>query len=494
MKRTTKYQLGYYEEGDTTSGILEMQRWETLDAQLYAVFSVLGNGVLSGWGILPSSGLSIVVAPGSGHVNFVSVESANNVTVSGLPPNATNYIYASLTNTSYWDKSVSFVSFLSLNNHEEQLYLGYVITNSTTVTSVNTDNRTTLGFISLITSLIKAHRHIGGDSNPPPVNLASEVQGTISQNNLPDLDTSIIQTGTLDADRLPLIDHITKLINQGTLTHAQLDAFVETLSITNATLMGETSTIDLLQLILALKHVYPDIDKYLVNEIAYIPGISPDDYVDWVNTTPNIIDTRPSSLGGQHTITGLPAPAKKAYTYTWDSETEFKSGSYVPSDITIDGDSVSLGTQENTLPIDEFADMSQWSANTTDLSSTSIIFRKDTSTYVVSPNSAILEVEDQTVEIALVIKKEFDARDWSQYGKIVFYLNTTNVQHGDIYFYLNDAIAGTQNSHIKVLDRNEPTVNVDTLQNGWQEITVDISSYTRTNINKIGRASCRERV
>jgi hypothetical protein len=44
MKRTTKYQLGYFEEGDLTDGILEMQRWETLDAQLYAVFSVLGNG------------------------------------------------------------------------------------------------------------------------------------------------------------------------------------------------------------------------------------------------------------------------------------------------------------------------------------------------------------------------------------------------------------------------------------------------------------------
>jgi len=482
MKRTTKYQLGYFEEGDTTSSSIEMQRWETLDAQLYAMFSMLGNGVIDGWGILPSSGLSIIVAPGSGHVNFVSVESEENVTVDGLAPSARNYIYASLTPTSYWDNSVFFVTRIYLD-YENLLYLGYVDTNATTITAVNTDNRAYLGFINLITTLISEHHHIGGTGNPPPVNLASEVQGVINQNNLPDLDASIIQTGTLDADRLPLINHITGLINQGTLTHAQLDSFVEALNIQNATLMGETSTIDLLQLIMALKHVYPDIDRYLVNEIAYIPGISPDDYVDWVNTTA-VVDTRPYSAGGTHTITGLPAPAKKAYTYTWDSEAEFESGTY--SDVTIDGDRVSLATQETKLTIDEFSDLSQWSVITTDLSSTSISLSQDASTFVVPPNSAKLTVGDQTVEIALIIKKEFDARDWSQYGRIVFYLKTESVQHGDIFFYLNDAIAGTQQSHIKILDRNEPTVNIDTLQNGWQEITVDISSYTRTNINTIG--------
>jgi hypothetical protein len=482
MKRTTKYQLGYFEEGDITSSTIEMQRWETLDAQLYAVYSILGNGVISGWDILPSSGLSIVVAEGSGHVNFVAVSSSSNTVLSGLTPSIRNYIYAVLTTSSYWDNTVAFSAKATLDS-TTGVYLGYVDTDATTITDVNTDNRTYLSFVNLITSLVKSHRHIGGDDNPPPVNLASEVQGIINQNNLPDLDASIIQTGTLDSDRLPLIDHITKLINQGTLTHAQLDSFVEALSIQNSTLMGETSTIDLLQLVLALKHIYPDIDRYLINEIAYIPGISPDTYVDWVNTTADV-DIRPYSEGGQHTITGLPAPAKKAYTYTWDSETEFEAST--SSNITISGDQVSLATEENKLVIDEFSDLSQWTVVTEDLSSASITLAKDTSTYVEPPNSAKLVVGDQTVEISLIIKKEFDARDWSSYGKIVFFLKTDSVQHGDVYFYINDAIAGTQNSHTKVLNRNEPTVNIDTLQNGWQEITIDISDYTRTNVNLIG--------
>jgi hypothetical protein len=345
------------------------------------------------------------------------------------------------------------------------------------------DGRAFIGFISLVRSLVSEHRHIGGTDNPPPVNLNSEVQGIIGQANLPDLDASIIQTGTIDQDRIPQLDHITKLINQGTLTHAQLDAFVETLAIENPTLMGETSTIDLLQLILALKHVYPDIDEYLVNEIAYIPGVSPDSYVDWDNTTATV-DTTPYSLGGQHTITGSAAPGKKAYTHTWDSESEFESGTY--SNVLIDGSSVCLDTQDTVLQIDDFSDLSTWNVITDDLSSLTIALASDSSTYVEPPASAKLVVGDQTVEIALLIQKQFDAQDWSEYNKITFFLKTESVQHGDIFFFLNDATSGTQSSHTKVLNRNQPTINVDTLQNGWQEITVDISAYTRSEINTMG--------
>jgi plastocyanin len=483
MKWTTKYQLGYFEENDYTVSSVELQRWETLDAQLYSLFAVLGNGIISGWTLLPSSGLSVAVAAGSGHVNFVSVKSTSNSVITGLLPSSRSYIYVALLSDSYWTQGASFVARTSLDTTGEVLYLGYVDTDATSVTDVNMDGRTNLGFLQLIQSLISTHRHIGGENNPSPVNLATDVQGIINQNNLPDvLDASIIQTGTIDSDRLPLIDHITQLINQGTLTHAQLDSFVEALNITGHSLMGETSTVDLLQLILALKHIYPDIDQYLINEIAYIPGISPDSYVDWDNTTATV-DTAPSSAGGQHTITGDSSPGKNAYTYTWDNETEFDAGTH--QDVMIDGDTVSLDTQVDTLVIDEFNDLTQWQVITDDLSSLTIALASDASTYVVPPNSAKLVVGDTTVEIDMVIKKEFDAQDWSSYKKIVMFIKTESVQHGDVYFYINDVYAGTQSSHTKVLNRNSPTINVDTLQNGWQEVTVDISSYTRTNINTI---------
>ncbi len=483
MKRTTKYDLGYFEEGDITLGSVEMQRWETLDAQLFSLFSVLGNGIINGWALTPSSGFSISIAPGQAHVNFVAVQTTENTILSGLVPNTTNYIYASITTDSYWTESVVFKAYISNNPTSPSLYIGSVLTNNVSVVSTNIDNRNNLGFLDLIKQLVAAHRHIGGDGNPTPINLATDVQGVLGQNSLPDIDASLVKTGTIAEARLPLIDHITHLVNQGTLTHAQLDSFVQALDIENSTLMGETSTIDLLQLILALKHVYPDIDEYLINELAYVPGISPNTLVDWDNTTA-IVDTRPYSEGGEHKITGLSSPGQKNYTYTWDSESEFSSGTY--ENVVINGDYVDLDTQENKLVIDEFTDLSKWQVITDDLSSLSIALSSDPSTYIEPPASAKLVVGNSTVEIALIIKKEFDAQDWSGYSKFVFFLKTTSVQHGDIYFYLNDNFAGTQNSHTKVLDRNDPTVNIDTLQNGWQEITIDISSYTRNNINTIG--------
>jgi hypothetical protein len=485
MKRTTKYNLGYFEQGDYISAIYEMQRWETLDAQLSGLFNVLGNGVIEGWDLLISSGLSIMVGPGSGHVNLVAVESTNSTEIANLLPNSTNYIYASLTLTSYWDKSVNFSALTSLDTTGELLYLGYAVTNIDSVITVNTDNRTNLGFVNTIRQLIKDHKHIGGTDNPPPVNLSTEVQGIINQNNLPDLDASKIMTGTIDEDRLPDINHITNLINQGTLTHAQLDSFVQALNITGNTLMGETSTVNLLQLLLALKHIYPDIDEYLVNEIAYIPGISPDNYVDNVNNhTTATVDILPSSQGGTHTITGASITGKNVYTKTWDTETEFETGT--PSNVFIDGDSVELEAQENTLPFDNFTTSTGWQVITEDFSSVPSTITLDPINYVSTPPSGKITIGGQQVEVILSLTKTFDATDWSEYNYITFYLKTENVDHGDVYFYLKDVYSGTQDSYIKVLDRNAPTINMDTLQNGWQEVTVDISSYTRENINTIG--------
>ena len=483
MKRTSKYQLAYFEEQDNTSMVPEVQRWETLDAQLYGLYKIIGNGVMDGWNILGADGLAVTITAGSGNVSFVSVQSDSDTSLPGLTPLARNYIYASITMDSYWDHTVIFTAYNTLNPLDTNLYLGYADTDDTSVTAINTDGRTNLGFLALIQQVISQHRHIGGTENPQPVNLASEVQGIINQDNLPDLDASIIQTGTLDPDRLPKIDHITKLINQGTLTHAQLDSFVEMLSLDNPAVMGEVSTINLLQLILAVKHVYPDIDEFFVNEIAFIPGISPDSYIDTVNTTATV-DTRPWSEGGQHTITGTPAAGKEAYTKTWDTEAEFSSGTY--NQVTIDNDFVTLETEENTLVIDQFNPIQGWTVTTDDLSAITAGLQPDPSTYVIPVQSGKLVIGNQEVEMALNLKKDFNAQDWSGYNYIVFYLKTDSVEHGDVYFYINDTISGSQNSYTKVLNRNAPTINVDTLQNGWQEIRIDLTPFVRTSINSLG--------
>jgi len=485
-KRTNKYGMTYFEQDDITSATYEMQRWETLDAQLNALFSIMGNGVLSGWTIesIQGGGLSCSIFPGSGHVGFVAVHSTYTKILQ-LAPNITNYIYAQLTTDSYWTKNVSFVSFLDQLSLDvdKNLYLGSVVTDSNNILSVDTSGRTELGFLALINSEVAKHKHNGAIGNPDPIDLSKEVQGVLNQNNLPDLDASLIQSGTIDVNRLPKIDHISQLTNNGILTHAQLDSYIETLSLDNQSLMGEISTVNLLQLILALKHVYPDIDEFLVNEIAFIPGVSPNDYIDAVNTTA-IVDTRTYSEGGQHTIKGVPAEHFKLYTKKWDKTNDFKNQNLYNT--VVIGDSVVLNTSANELSIDEFNNISQWSTSTHDLSSIGSSFQLDTTNYVVAPSSAKLTIGTESVEVQLLLKKTFGAQDWSSYDFLHFYLYTTNVRHGDLFFYISDSGRGIQRSNIKVLSRNQLTINEDTLINGWQEVVIDIRPFVKTKIDTMG--------
>jgi hypothetical protein len=483
MKRTNKYQLGYFEQDDTTNATTETQRWQSLDAQLFALFQVIGNGILTGWDLLVSDGLNITVSPGSGHVAFVAVESSESFTIEGLLQNTTMYVYAEIQEDSYWTKNVNFAAYTSLrDNDDTSLYLGSLTTNGTSVTAISTDGRVFLGFLSLINQAVSDHRHIGGVNNPDPIDLSSEVQGVLNQQNIPDLDASKIKTGSLDPDRIPKIDHETGLNNNGTLTHSQLDAFVETLSIPDNKLMGEVSTINLLQLVLALKHQYPDIDEYLVNEIAFIPGISPDNYVDMVNTTAEV-DYRTFAEGGQHTITMTPIAGLTTYTRIWDTEDDFEDSTN--SNVFIDGDSVCLSTTNNELTLDQFDDIDSWTVFTEDLSSAPTTLTLDSTESVIAPTSGQINVTNQETEMALVIKKDFDAQDWSTYDFLTFYLKTEDVEHGDWIFYLSDSVSGIQNSYFLALERNTPTINVDTLENGWQEIRIDLRGFVRTSINQI---------
>ena len=94
---------------------------------------------------------------------------------------------------------------------------------------------------------MKSHRHIGGTSNPEPIDLSSQVEGLLSQENLPDIDASKVTTGKLDVSVIPTIDHTTGLTNVGELTHSQLDSFVQNLSAFGKTVMGETALVNLMQ-------------------------------------------------------------------------------------------------------------------------------------------------------------------------------------------------------------------------------------------------------
>lgn len=483
-KQTLNYKLGYYVSGEFTDDITETNRWNSIDAQLRGIYEILGNGVIAGWGIsVGTESFQISISTGNGIISFVTCESTEAVSLTILP-NQTNYIYATLTSSSYWTKSVAFTSYASGGNRTDHILLGRVTTDDTSITDINTDDRVDVSIYGAIYRLIAEHKHIGGQDNPQPIDLASEVQGIIGQNNIPSLDTSIVSSGVLDIDRIPQIDHNVNLSNKGTLTHAQLDSFAQLLGTQDNKFIGETALINFLQLVLSLKHQWPDVDESLVNELSFIPGISPDSIIDTENTTANV-DTRTAQEGGEHTISGYPGESSEIFTKTFDTEEELEKAEKV--DVFVNGNSINLKTTEIRALIEDFEDVSDWKTSILDLSSNSGLFTKDASTTVVGDYSGNISLNiDTATNLAFVLEKTFVSQDWSKYDKMVFYIKTDNVEHGDIYFYLTDAIYGSQDSFTMVLEAGAPTINRDTLMVGWREIVVDISKFQRTAINTIG--------
>jgi hypothetical protein len=488
-KYTEKYNFGYFEPGDTTETVgIESYRWRVIDAQMDALFNVLGDGVISGWDFVVNDFDEFVlsITPGSGHISNVAVESTDTETLT-LPANTKSYIYAISSDESFYTKGVTFTASTNDSEGEGYLLLGFATTDevgqSPAITEVNIDDRVYISFKQQILDLINDHRHIGGTENPSKIDLETDVQGFLRSDNIEDLDASFIATGTIDPDRLPKIDHITKLSHVGVLTHSQLDTFVQILSQTGARLMGDVSSTDLLKMILAVKHVYPTIDEFLINELAFIPGISAETLVDKVNTTA-VVDYRTAAQGGLHTIKGTPASSTSTFTKKWETDTEFTDTTR--DDTAVVGDSVKLVARENKVFVEDFQDISDWETITTDLSSISSSFSLDSVLSQTGTTSGKLDINNDGVEVALILRKTFGAQDWSSYDKLVFNLYSPSAEHGDIYFYIYDAASGSQDSYQIVLERNSPTINRDSLAVGWREIVVDISSYSRGSITTIG--------
>jgi hypothetical protein len=485
-RQTQTLKLGYIVDGEITSQVTEERRMLTIDSQLRGLFEVLGNGVLDGWtvGRSSSGSFAVGVTAGKGVISLVVVENEDSTTITTLFPSSVNYVYANRLPTSYWDRSVAFSVTVSEMEDTEAILLATVTTSSSGITSIDNGVRRSIGLVASIEDVVRAHRHVGGTDNPDPIDLKTQVTGVLSQENLPDLDASKVKYGKLPKSVVPKIDHSTGLSNSGELTHPQLDSFAQGLSAFGRTVMGETALVNLLQLVLALKHQWPEVDEYLVNHLAFIPGISPDSLVDFANTTAEV-DTRPSSEGGQHKIYGTTGPGMRVFTKTWNSPAEFEGAE--KDGVAADGDVLRLDAEDASVVLEDFATLGNWETKIEDLSSGTSTIELDSTNKVSGAYSAKVGVgTDDVSNMAFTMRKVFASQDWSEYDGVVFYLNTQDVEHGDLFFYFNDATAGVQNSYTLVLGRNEPTINRETLANGWREIYVDLSAYQRSAVNMIG--------
>ena len=475
-KQTPIYRLGYFTDGERTNSTTESLRWGTIDNLLGALYKMVGDGVVDGWQLSASDGLSVLINSGRGVINAVAVANPTGITLPALIPNTTNYIWANKTATSYWDASVIFTAS-TLSTLSNAVLIGSVATDAASVVSIDVSSRHNVGLLGSILDAVADHRHNGAEGNPGPINLATDVDGILSQRNLPDIDASQIISGTLPLTVIPEIDHTVGLSHVGNLTHAQLDSFVEALNNPDRRLMGEVALTNLLQLVLALKSSDPTVDAEMVNEVAYVPGYSPSTLVDLENTTA-IVDNV------NHHITLNPTGAAERFTQSLSQYEQWVAGTL--SAVSAAGDLLRLTTTQTKAFIDNFDTVQDWTTSVEDLSSPGALqLVSDTVNRVDGTASGKLTANAAVQNnMTLFLQKSLGAQNWSGYSRLVFNLLVSDLDHGDVKLFIRDASGGEQST--LVLARGLPTVNDDTLQVGWREVSIDISGYARSAVTAVG--------
>jgi len=479
MRYTEHYRLSSVEVGEPLNAAEDARRFLTIDRQLLGLFQVFGNGVIEGWDISLAGGLNVSVSAGRGHINFMSALTTEPRTVSGLTPNSTNYIYAQAIDETRYNRDVYFFSDVVIYNSTQAILLGAVTTGDATVESVDTSGRNDISFIETIKTLINQHRHRGGTDSPSKVNLQTEVIGQLPGFRVDGIDASKIVSGQISPGRLPTLEH-SDLLHSGILTHAQLDTFVRNLNNPNVRLLGELAGINMLQLYLAMKHIWDEVDAYATNLLALIPGISPDSFTDYVATTA-VVDKY------NHAIQGIPSLGGQLLSTTWTSAYDFsRAVTRVNMDILTqpDGDDyVRLTRPVSELIVEGFDNVfandvaiPNWSL-TTKATNDDSSFNSDSSIKVDGAFSAKLKIEQG---FQLRSSRIFDeAQDWTGYNEIEVAISTLSTTHGQIRFQ----ILGPYNSATQDYDVLEDFILLDAgeITTGFKDVIRDISTLTTRN-------------
>ncbi len=337
---TDFFGLAFFDHGDAIDSKpnvqKEIDRFVLIDKQLFGLYSVFGNGVISGWDVIITSDLKVTITPGIGIIQSLAAETTFPLDVINLPSSDSFSIYAVIDGDTATNRTVSF-RFSRVDLGEGSIKLADVITGATGVISVDTTVRTLVGFKAIIDDEVQHHRHTG---SPPKIQLDQETKGLLPGALLANQDASKIVSGQFTADRVGQIDH-NRLKNVGFLTHAQLDSLVGSIQRDNEQLLGEISTVNLLRYVLAAKYSDDTIDETFVNELAIIPGVSPDSFTDWTSTTANldpitqcISGIPPSFLQG---LGGEDQADLQVVSITWQTDTDFNNAPVMSNLVVNDG-------------------------------------------------------------------------------------------------------------------------------------------------------------
>ena len=337
------YRLPWVQEGEPLTEIVERTRFLAIDRQLEALFTFLGNGVISGWEIEldPDNDAGVLLTPGSGVISSVAAATTDNTgitdfTAADSGSTLVNYVYGRLLGSTPYTAIAEFFSSTASYDSDVYLLLGKVTVDSNgKVKSIDTgatSGRKELSLLRYVLNIISQHVHTGAPGEPSKIDLFNHVKGVLSTANIEDIDASKITSGIISKDRFSL-SH-SDLSDIGTLSHEEIDSLIEKLQSVNRLLFGDLMTANLIQLMLSLKHVWADVDDYMINFAAVIPGIDNNQLLD-PNTFIDINATTAELDFTNHRVRGKFVPAQEIGQVSINTVDEFKSGTYDPDYVSI---------------------------------------------------------------------------------------------------------------------------------------------------------------
>jgi hypothetical protein len=433
MGQTRYFSLAYFDFGDQLDNRINVQkeidRFVIIDKQLYGLYSVFGNGVIEGWTVQElegnrENGISVSISEGIGVINYIASETSLPGSINNLPINSIVDIYAVLSGSTSLDRVISFKYSTTPLNSNNVIRIARVSTGENSILYIDNTVRDLIGFEDIIQDAIREHKHRG---IPSKIDLENEVKNQLPGARLEGVDASKVTSGQFDIDRIPLIDH-NELENNGLLTHAALDSFVQTLSHNNKELLGEVSSVNLMKLILFWKYNYEDVDQFFINELALIPGISPNSFIDFDATSANVNLV-------EKCISGRPAQTGIFTSVLWNDTFSFNTAlSY--NNMVIENDTVALDRSDRTDEVvDNFTSgFSNWNSET-------ITNQDSTSTEVVTEDTSRIGRLTSGSAETYYFRRNWSypdqARNWGGfYDELVIKVKTSDQIHEPVYMYV----------------------------------------------------------
>ena len=494
MGTTRYYNMAFFDFGDQLDITLNVQketdRFVLIDKQIYGLYNVFSNGVISGWDIEDSGfseefGITIDISAGIGIINFIAAETDATSGLINLPPNSLFWIYAIVDGQTVQTRKISFVSSVTEVVSNNAIKLAQVTTGDNSVVSIDNTVRNLINFEQEIHDQLVEHNHRG---DFPKIDLRTDVKNQLPGARMEGFDTSKITSGVFDKERIPLLDH-NDLKNKGSLTHAALDTFVRSFSQSNKELLGEISTTNLLKQIIFLKYKFDSetttVDEHFINELALIPGISPNSFIDFNNSTANI------SLV-DNCISGLPAKTGRFESIYWNTQVAFVSN-YGENNVVIYNGEVTLADDLIvTDVIENFEEATFPGQSIPGFIKTTTIIEDGSS--VVSDGSDTNKVEGffsgeftSSIIVRTVFTKKFiDSRDWTNFNQLVLEVKTIDSNHDDVIgYFTNIEDDGSEIKHeFVILNIDEITFNANTEKNNFEQRVIDITNKSRNNVKE----------